>query len=134
MGVANLLRNPDWCAYPPDQVCAFTEEVRAADNGPGGVGLAVRRSRPGATALVYFSGHGVEAPEHYLLPHGHRMNDLPGRAITGREFTEKLCAIRAKKLIVLLDCCFAGGQAEAKGGRMDEVAGTAWDDRNAERQ
>lgn len=116
LGVANLLRNPDRCAYPPEQVRALTEEgarrttvLEALDWLSGAAG-------PDATALVYFSGHGVEVPEHFLLPNGYQVSDLPKTAISGREFTEKLRAIRAKKLIVLLDCCFAGGQAQAKGG------------------
>ena len=122
LGVAKQLRDPGRCAYPPGQVrCLTNAEARrgavleALDWLGGAAG-------PEATATVYFSGHGAETPEHYLMPHGYQMSDLPGTAITGREFTEKLRAIRAKKLIVLLDCCFAGGVADAGA----EAKGPAW--------
>jgi hypothetical protein len=49
------------------------------------------------------------------MPFGYDRADLGNTAISGSLFTEKLCAIEAEKLLVLLDCCHAGGIAEAKG-------------------
>jgi hypothetical protein len=77
--------------------------------------LAVQvKADPDATAVVYFSGHGVEAPDYYFLPYGYNVADLRGTAVSSAEFTERLRAIQARKLLVLLDCCHAGGIGEAK--------------------
>ena len=95
--VAALLRDAGRCAYPPGQVRLLTgmEARRAAvlsalDWLAGAAG-------PEATAIVYFSGHGMETPEYFLLPYGYALTDLPGTAIPGALFTEKLRAIRAGK-------------------------------------
>lgn len=115
-GVAALLRDPGRCAYPPEQV-----QLLAGPDAPRGAvllaleGLAARvQADPDATAVIYFSGHGVEAPGYYFLPYGYDTAGLPDTAISSAEFTEKLRAIRARKLLVLLDCCKAGGIGEAK--------------------
>ncbi len=72
------------------------------------------KADPDATAVVYFSGHGTEMPDYYFLPHGYNTTDLPGTAVSGVEFTAKLRAIQARRLLVLLDCCKAGGIGDAK--------------------
>lgn len=116
-GIAGLLADPARCAYPPGQVQLLTgpaarrEDVLAALDR-----LAERvKADPDATAVVFFSGHGVETPDYYFLPYGYNATDLPGTAVSSAEFTEKLRAIQARKLVVLLDCCKAGGIGEAKG-------------------
>lgn len=114
-GVAKVLRDPGRCGYPPGQVRCLTEAGAQRGLVLGALDWLAGAAGPEATAVVYFSGHGVETPGHYLLPHGYQEADLAGTAIAGAEFTDRLRAIRARKLIVLLDCCFAGGQAEAKG-------------------
>jgi uncharacterized caspase-like protein len=73
----------------------------------------------GSTATVYFSGHGYRVSSamgtsYFLLPYSYDLSDLPGTCISGRTFTEKLRAIAAQKLLVLLDCCRAGGIGEPK--------------------
>lgn len=115
-GVAALLADAGRCAYPPGQVRLLTgPAARRGDVLAALDDLAMRASAdPDATAVVYFSGHGVETPGYYFLPYGYDMADLPGTAITAVEFTERLRAIQARKLLVLLDCCHAGGIGEAK--------------------
>lgn len=70
--------------------------------------------------LVYFSGHGYRVTSttgeaYYLLPHGYDVQRLFQTAISGSEFASHLRAIPAQKLVLLLDCCHAGGVGEAKG-------------------
>jgi hypothetical protein len=115
VGVANLLRDPGRCAYPPQQVRLLTGEQATASNILLALDWLAGSTTSDATAIVYFSGHGLETPDYYLMAHSYDMGDLPGTAIPGAKFTDKLRRITAKKLLVLLDCCHAGGQAEAKG-------------------
>jgi uncharacterized caspase-like protein len=116
-GIANLLRDPAHCAYPADHVQLLTSEsARRVDILTALDTLAAQTaSDPDVTAIVYFSGHGLETPGYYLMPFGYDLADLTGTAIAGAEFTERLRVIRAKKLLVLLDCCHAGGIGEVKG-------------------
>ena len=113
--VADLLRDPARCAYPSEQVQLLTGERATAGSILTALDTLAASSTPESTALVYFSGHGLEAPDYYLLPYGYDLADLPGTAIPGPLFTERLRAIESRKLLVLLDCCHAGGQAQAKG-------------------
>jgi hypothetical protein len=113
--VAGLLRDPSRCAYPAKQVQLLAGENAQRDAVLSALDWLAEVAGPEATAVVYFSGHGLETPDYYLLPHGYDLADLPGTAIPGPVFTQRLRAIRAGKLVVLLDCCHAGGQAEAKG-------------------
>ncbi|HEU5381658.1 MAG TPA: caspase family protein [Ktedonobacteraceae bacterium] len=73
-----------------------------------------------ATALFYFSGHGERITidgksSHYLIPYDCNLDDLEGTAIGNVEFAQLLHAIRAPRLLVLLDGCYAGGFDEVKG-------------------
>jgi hypothetical protein len=113
--VAELLRDPGRCAYPAEQVRLLTGREANREGVLAALDWLARAAGAEATALVYFSGHGLETPAYYLMPFGTDPADLDNTGIAGGEFTERLRAIRAKKLLVLLDCCHAGGQAEAKG-------------------
>jgi hypothetical protein len=113
----DVLVAPTRAAYPPEQVELLTqgkatrkEILEAFDR------LIVRvNQNPDATVIVYFSGHGgritsLNNPaEYFLVPYGFDWNHRTDTAISGAEFTQKIEAIRAKKLVVILDCCHAGG-------------------------
>lgn len=113
----DVLVDPTRAAYPLEQV-ELLAEVKATRKG---ILEAFDRlieqvnQNPDATAIVYFSGHGgrIESlngpPEYFLVPYGFNWNQRVETAISGLEFTEKIEAIKARKLVVLLDCCHAGG-------------------------
>jgi hypothetical protein len=78
-----------------------------------------QRTDEDSTVVVYFSGHGYTISTsmddiYFLMPYGYDLNNLKATAIKGSDFAAKLDAIPAKKLLVLLDCCHAGGVGEAK--------------------
>jgi Caspase domain len=114
--LADLLCDRTRCGYPVEHVRLLTgERARRSHILEALDGLVSQTAQdPDATAVVYFSGHGMEKPDAYLMPFGYDLADLSATAIEGRLFTEKLRAISARKLLVLLDCCHAGGQADAK--------------------
>ncbi len=67
-----------------------------------------------ATVVIYFSGHGYEVGTaigtmYFLMPYGYDLQNLPNTAISGSELIERIRAIRARKILLLLDCCHAGG-------------------------
>ena len=116
-GIANFLRAPDRCAYPSDQVQLLVGQAAQREAFLAALDRLADQvvNDSDAIAVVYFSGHGLETPAYHLMPFGYNLNDLLTTAISGIEFTEKLRGIQSKKLLVLLDCCHAGGIGEAKG-------------------
>lgn len=117
-GIASLLTDPTRCAYPERQVKLLTGIQARRDKILEAMDALVAdvHADPEATVVVFFSGHGVKAEEHYyLLSYGRTLEDLPRTAISSTEFNERMRGIQAQKLLVLLDCCHAGGMADAKG-------------------
>lgn len=113
--IAEQLTNLSRCAYPQEQVRLLTNNDANRSNILDKLDWLAEATQEEDTAIVYFSGHGMESPDYYLMPYGYDFDSPEDTAIPGKVFTEKLRAIKAKKLLVLLDCCHAGGQAEAKG-------------------
>lgn len=113
--VADLLGDDARCAYPPDQVRLLTEGRAGRGQVLEALDWLAAAAGPEATSVVYFSGHGIEDPAYYLLPFGYDLAHLQDTCIPGPTFTEKLNAIQARKLLVALDCCHAGGIGELKG-------------------
>ena len=109
------LRDPTRCAYESHHVRLLTEKDARREDILSALEWLAEKAGKDDTAIVYFSGHGIELPDFHLLPFGFELNNLADTAITHQEFTERLRSIRAKKLLLLLDCCHAGGQAEVKG-------------------
>jgi hypothetical protein len=113
----NVLVDPARAAYPKEHIQLLTEA--SADRQ--GILAAFDRlitqvkTNPDATAIAYFSGHGgrierVNGPiEYFLVPYGYNPGKRSETAISGHEFTAKIEALHARKLLVLLDCCHAAG-------------------------
>lgn len=88
------------------------------------------RCDPDSSAFIYISGHGGHIPAgpdagEYLLPvdvifaeDGHLR---PETALSGAEFSAALAAIPARKVLVIFDCCHAGGLGEIKGAAAPAV-------------
>ena len=123
--IANLLGDSSRCAYPTEQVRLLTGEKARRTDILSALSWLADTTGEDDTAIAYFSGHGMETPDYYLMPYGYNLEDLEGTAIRGETFTEHLRAIQAKKLLVLLDCCHAGGQAEAKGAIKSPLPSSA---------
>jgi hypothetical protein len=119
VGLAGILKDPARCAYSPDQVHLLVGEQASRDTILSMLDALSQSTSGESTVIVYFSGHGYRAISptgefYYLLPHGYDLSQLYRTCISGAEFTERLRAIPAQKLLVLLDCCHAGGVGEAK--------------------
>lgn len=113
----NILVDPTHAGYPQGQVQLLTERDAERGNILAAFDRLIEQSKssPDATVVVYYSGHGGriertgEANEYFIVPYGYDPNRAAETAISGREFTDKIQAISARTLIVLLDCCHAGG-------------------------
>jgi len=120
----DVLVNPNRAAYPQEQVKLLTEKNADRQTIIDAFDRLIERvnQNRNATVIVYFSGHGVQLKstnEYFLVPYGYDGRSRADTAISGLEFTQKIEAIKSRKLVVLLDCCHAGGVPGLKD--IDEV-------------
>lgn len=113
-GLAAMMRDTDRCAYPPQQVHLLTGEQATRGRILDQLAQLAAATAADSTVIVYFSGHGYEVTAstgraYYLLPHGYDINRLYETAVSGQELADALLAIPQQKLLLLLDCCHAGG-------------------------
>ena len=117
--LADILKDPERCAYPPEHVHLLTGKQATRDGILAKLSALAQTTDAQSTVVVYFSGHGYQfistmGESYYLLPYGYKVRRLYKTAISGREFTAKLRAIPAQKVLLLLDCCHAAGVGEPK--------------------
>ena len=68
---------------------------------------ALVRCDPDDTVVIAFSGHGSDT--HELVTYDTNVRDLTNTAIPLSTLAEWFSHIPAKRLVLLLDCCFSGG-------------------------
>ncbi|WP_341525416.1 caspase family protein [Nostoc sp. UHCC 0302] len=110
----DVLIDPNRAAYPPEQVTLLTETSATRQNILAAFDQIITQvnQNPDATVIIYYSGHGGcnrRTNEYFLVPYGYDPSQRADTAISGVEFTQKIEAITARKLVVLLDCCHASG-------------------------
>jgi hypothetical protein len=117
----DVLVNPSRAAYPKEHVQLLTEEKATRQGILGAFDKLTEqvKSKPKATVIVYFSGHGIEITrngdsEYFLIPYAYNPSQRAQTAISGAEFSAQIEAIKARKLVVLLDCCHAAGMPVVK--------------------
>jgi hypothetical protein len=109
----------------------FDEVIVLIDPGPQEMGIAIEnlfgdRNRDDLL-LLYFSGHGVkdESGTLYLATRATRKNERGGlirsTAIAARFVQEIMSDSRAKRQVVILDCCFSGAFAEGLFAKDDSA-------------
>jgi DNA-binding response OmpR family regulator len=119
-----ILTSPSQAAYPAEQVQILTESKATRLEILAAFDQLINQvsQNPDATVMIYFSGHGgrIESaqhlPEYFLVPYDFDWIRRTETGLSGVEFTEKIEAIEARKLVVFLDCCHAGGIPVLKEG------------------
>jgi hypothetical protein len=124
--VADVLTDPNLCAYPLDQACLLLDGDATLAKLRGKLEALAQRSDKDSTVFIYISSHGGAiasgpAKGEYLLPFDVALQPgatppqiNPDTALAGFEFAEALAAIPARKLLVVFDCCHAGGLGSTK--------------------
>lgn len=121
----SVLIDPAMCGYPNDDAhILLLHDAGATKQGilDGLDWLAEKTaSDDEATAIVFYSGHGgknEKTDSYFLLPHDADPGDLESSILPGKIFSDGLKSVKARRLLVFMDCCHAGGMASAK----DEAA------------
>jgi hypothetical protein len=77
-GLAEILRDPERCAYPAEQVELLVSESAKRSDILAGLDRLAQRSDENSTVIIYFSGHGYHVNSsigkaYYLMPFGYEM-------------------------------------------------------------
>ena len=124
--VASVLQARDFCGFP----AAHVQSLLDGDATLANVRLALANlaSLAGVddTVVIYFSGHGARFPHGIaetsaLIPVDCTLTNLQGTTLVEAEFSAALAAIKAKRLLVLIDACHAGGTGVLKGQVENDV-------------
>ncbi len=109
------------CGYAPERVLVLADDRKEQDLRPIRSNLKdqlpawLAKAGPGDTVVVYFSGHGFldDGGQGYLAPQDCRRTELAATGLRTDEIDIMLQQCKAKRKLLLLDCCHAGG---ARGG------------------
>ena len=124
-GIANILTDPNRCGYSTNQVHLLTEAKATRQAIITALETLATTTDEQSTVVIYYSGHGYQltsplAKAYYLLPYGYDLNNLPNTAISGSELSDLLRDIPAQKILLLIDCCHAGGLADIAGVQLQK--------------
>jgi Caspase domain/TIR domain len=114
IGVRDVLASPEVCAYPPERVRVLVDEEATRERILAELDWLAQQARGAdARTFFYFSGHGGRKEgASYLAAFDTRSEELSTTAISAGELSEALARCEGE-VTVVLDCCFAGGMAEA---------------------
>lgn len=112
-----VLTHPQRCAYPAANVRLLNGPDASRQGIYSGLSwlkerLAADRS-DNATAVLYYSGHGAFSRDdngYYILPYDLRQ-PLIDSLIHADELAAAVEQVRPQRLLVILDCCHAGGMS-----------------------
>jgi len=116
--LAKVLVHPQRCAYPSDNVKTLTGQEATRQSILDGLEWLQERIQAdtsgNSTTIVYYTGHGwctdsVGSSEFYLIPYDIREGKIRSRALRATDFAEAVGELRPRRLLVVLDCCHAGG-------------------------
>lgn len=119
--IAKVFKDSNKAGYLPENVQVITGKAATKENIIKGLDkiIADTKGVDGATAVIYYSGHGAQVPwlnneqRYFLVPNNVDFKDID-TFLPSEVFTDKINAIEADKLLVLLDCCHAEGLHSAK--------------------
>jgi hypothetical protein len=116
--LAEVLAHPQRCAYSNDNVKMLTGQEATRQGIVGGLGwlreCIEADASANATAIVYYSGHGIrkgsgESHQSYLVPYDFDAGMIELSALRATDFSRAVSALNPQRLLVVLDCCHAGG-------------------------
>jgi uncharacterized caspase-like protein len=117
-GLKGVLTHPGRCAYSEDHVKVVTEQEATRQGILGGLRWLRERIQAdtsgNATAVVYYTGHGLsegsgEPSQCYLVPYDFDEGMVELSALRATDFARAVRALKPQRLLVVLDCCHAGG-------------------------
>jgi hypothetical protein len=127
--VADVLRDPAFCGYPDQQVTPLRNAAATREGILTALDALAVTAGESDTVFVFFCGHGEygDDGDYYLTTHDTRWQSLKivsGSGVRQGELIEKLRAIKAKRLLLVVNACHSGEVAPTLGAGETPYAGT----------
>lgn len=110
--VAAVLRDPQFCGYPPEQVTLLSAAAASRAGFLAALDELAARADEGDTVFVFYAGHGEYGDDgYYLTTHDTRLDGrkvVAGTGIGETELIAKIRAIKARRLLLVVNACHAG--------------------------
>ena len=127
--IYHLLIDPQYCGYPAKNVKLLLDEQATQAEIRQALADLAKNTNQDATVFFYLSSHGGRLESgpwagEYLLPVDTLYTSdqsIVQTAVSGTEFTEAVRAIPARKVVVIFDCCHAGGIGQPKTAAAPEL-------------
>jgi Caspase domain/TIR domain len=108
--IAAVLKEPALCGFPPSQVRLLHDREGTREAILVALRALVAAADSDSIVLLYFSGHGYQfEDESYLVPIDMDSGALAESCISARELAQILAPLTARKVLLIFDCCHAGG-------------------------
>ena len=117
--IYDVLTHPERCAFPAGNVRFLSGAEATKANILAALTWLREASAadPEATAILYYSGHGAtDKGQYYLIPYDVQYGSILTAAVKAEEFNDPIRNNPAKRLLVMLDCCHAGGIGSEESG------------------
>jgi uncharacterized caspase-like protein len=125
--ITSVLTDSTLCAYSPVQVRTVTRDQTTLKGIRTALADLATQTTSESTVVVYYSGHGGRgvaedgALQTFLCTRQTNLQNLEDTALARNEFSALLEQIPARKMLILLDCCYAAGAARVKGEVAEQV-------------
>lgn len=110
--LGRILLDPSRCAFPEAKVIVKTDSEANRTAILQTLTSLAELAEEESSVIIFFSGHGIKnhhTNDNYIMPNGYDIDQLSTTAISGTELGDKISAIKAKRVLLIFDCCFAGG-------------------------
>jgi hypothetical protein len=110
--VAAVLRDPQYCGYPPERVMLLSDAAASREGVLAALDGLAARAGEDDTVFVFYAGHGEYGDDgYYLTTHDTRLAGRKvavGTGLREAELIAKLRAIKAKRLLLVVNACHSG--------------------------
>lgn len=126
--VAVVLRDPQFCGYPSEQVMLLSDAAASRDGVLAALDALAARAGEGDTVFIFYAGHGEYGDDGYYLTTYD--TQLAGRKVavgTGvheAELITKLRSIKAKRLLLIINACHSGEISPVLAPGVEPLTGT----------
>jgi hypothetical protein len=124
--VSAVLQSDSFCGFAASNVTLLLDDKATSAGIRNALANLASASKEDDTVVIFFSGHGARlgsgaSETSALVPFDCSRKDLNQSTIPEREFSAVLQAIKARRLLVLIDACHAGGVGQLKTEQDDDV-------------
>lgn len=113
--IAETLRSEDCCGYPDVNVTVLVDGQATLAGIRAALAKLAADTTADDTVAIFFSGHGA------LVPYDCKRSVLTGTTIGEAELSAAIAAIKAPRVMVVVDACHAGGTASLKSDIDDDA-------------